>query len=94
MICGLKELRFVGSQTFVNFRSYEIFLQAEHSYKLNPKLLAQLQHCEENQIPLAIVFGDSELEKGIVKLREVLTRKEDDVAVDQLADEIKKRLRN
>ncbi|KAL5276657.1 HARS family protein [Megaselia abdita] len=69
-------------------------IKAEHSYKLNPKLLAQLQHCEENQIPLAIVFGDSELEKGIVKLREVSTRKEEDVAVDQLADEIKKRLRN
>lgn len=71
-----------------------IILQAEHSYKLNPKLLAQLQHCEEQQIPLAVVFGDSELEKGIVKLREVTTRKEDEIALAELADEIKKRLRN
>ncbi|XP_067640242.1 histidine--tRNA ligase, cytoplasmic isoform X2 [Eurosta solidaginis] len=68
-------------------------IKAEHSYKLNPKLLAQLQHCEENQIPLAIVFGDSELTKGIVKLREVNTRKEEDIPLSALADEIKKRLR-
>ncbi|XP_061402201.1 histidine--tRNA ligase, cytoplasmic [Musca vetustissima] len=69
-------------------------IKAEHSYKLNPKLLAQLQHCEEQQIPLAVVFGDSELEKGIVKLREVTTRKEEDIAVTELANEIKKRLRS
>lgn len=61
---------------------------------MNPKLLAQLQHCEEQQIPLAVVFGDSELAKGIVKLREVSTRKEDDIPLANLADEIKKRLRN
>ncbi|XP_005179208.1 histidine--tRNA ligase, cytoplasmic isoform X2 [Musca domestica] len=69
-------------------------IKAEHSYKLNPKLLAQLQHCEEQQIPLAVVFGDSELEKGIVKLREVTTRKEDEIPVAELANEIKKRLRS
>lgn len=85
---------FVDALSFMQSDSCKLFLQAEHSYKLNPKLLAQLQHCEENQIPYAIVFGDSELEKGIVKLREVSTRKEEDVAVEQLADEIKKRLRN
>lgn len=56
--------------------------------------MAQLQHCEEQQIPLAVVFGDSELSKGIVKLREVSTRKEDDIPLANLADEIKKRLRN
>ncbi|KAI8127913.1 hypothetical protein FF38_08873 [Lucilia cuprina] len=69
-------------------------VKAEHSYKLNPKLLAQLQHCEEQQIPLAVVFGDSELSKGIVKLREVGSRKEEDIPLADLANEIKKRLRN
>jgi len=68
-------------------------VKAEHSYKLNPKLLAQLQYCEENSIPLAVVLGDSELERGVVKLREVLTRKEDEITIDSLAEEIKKRSR-
>lgn len=67
-------------------------IKAEHSYKANPKLLAQLQYCEEGQIPLAVVLGDGELERGVVKLREITTRKEDEVPVDSLVEEIRKRL--
>ncbi|XP_039958963.1 histidine--tRNA ligase, cytoplasmic isoform X2 [Bactrocera neohumeralis] len=69
-------------------------IKAEHSYKLNPKLLVQLQYCEENQIPFAVVFGDSELSKGVVKLREVSTRKEEEISLTELGNEIKKRLNN
>ncbi|XP_014097206.3 histidine--tRNA ligase, cytoplasmic isoform X1 [Bactrocera oleae] len=69
-------------------------IKAEHSYKLNPKLLVQLQYCEENQIPFAVVFGDSELSKGVVKLREVSTRKEEEITLAELGNEIKKRLNN
>ncbi|KAH8295888.1 hypothetical protein KR044_008262 [Drosophila immigrans] len=68
-------------------------IKAEHSYKLNPKLLAQLQHCEEHQIPLAIVLGDAELAQGVVKLREVSTRQEATVPLTELANEIRSRLK-
>merc|ERR1712066_1212103 len=37
-------------------------IRTEHSYKKNPKLLSQLQYCEENSIPLAVMVGTSELE--------------------------------
>lgn len=67
-------------------------IKSEHSYKLNPKLLAQLQHCEEQAIPFAIVLGDSELQRGVVKLREVNTRNEVEVSLDNLTEEIKRRL--
>lgn len=67
-------------------------IKAEHSYKSNPKLLAQLQHCEENQIPFALVLGDGELERGVVKLRDVTTRHEDEVPIDNLVEAIKWRL--
>lgn len=60
----------------------------EHSYKNNPKLLAQLQYCEESGIPLAIIIGESELARGIVKLREVATRKEVEVPREKLSEEI------
>ena len=50
--------------------------QTEHSYKAGPKLLQQLQYCEENLIPLAVVIGQSEIEKGVVKVRVVSTREE------------------
>ncbi|KAL1432766.1 hypothetical protein MTO96_012971 [Rhipicephalus appendiculatus] len=59
-------------------------LKVEHSYKQNPKLLAQLQYCEERSIPLAIIIGESELQKGVVKLRKVATREEFEVPRDKL----------
>lgn len=67
-------------------------INAEYSYKLNPKLLVQLQHCEENGIPLAIILGDSELERGMVKLRQVATRTDEEIPIDALVEEIRKHL--
>ncbi|XP_026847064.1 histidine--tRNA ligase, cytoplasmic isoform X1 [Drosophila persimilis] len=66
-------------------------IKAEHSYKLNPKLLVQLQHCEEHQIPLVVVLGDAELAQGLVKLREVTTRQETSVKLEDLPGEIRRR---
>uniref|UniRef100_A0A336KFP6 histidine--tRNA ligase n=1 Tax=Culicoides sonorensis TaxID=179676 RepID=A0A336KFP6_CULSO len=68
--------------------------KAEHSYKQNPKLLAQLQHCEDNQIPFALILGDSELSRGVVKLREVQSRNEVEVSIENLAAELKQRLKS
>lgn len=45
-------------------------------YKRNPKLLSQLQHCEESGIPLVAILGEQELKTGVVKLRDVATRDE------------------
>nr|XP_015834771.1 PREDICTED: histidine--tRNA ligase, cytoplasmic isoform X1 [Tribolium castaneum] len=66
--------------------------KVEHSYKKNPKLLVQLQHCEEYGIPLAVILGESEIQRGVVKLREVKSRNEVEVPRTQLADEIRKML--
>lgn len=71
---------------------WNVGIRAEHSYKLNPKLLVQLQYCEEHSIPFAVVFGDAELERGVVKLREVFSRTETEVKLNELAEEIKKRV--
>ena len=40
-------------------------LKAEQSNKKNPKLLDQLQHCEEKGIPYAIIIGQAELDAVI-----------------------------
>uniref|UniRef100_A0A182W2L3 histidine--tRNA ligase n=1 Tax=Anopheles minimus TaxID=112268 RepID=A0A182W2L3_9DIPT len=66
--------------------------KAEHSYKLNPKLLDQLQHCEEFQIPYAIILGNDELKRGFVKLREISSRQELEVTLDTLIEELRRRL--
>lgn len=67
-------------------------IKTEHSYKKNPKLLAQLQHCEENEIPWAIIIGEGEVARGVVKLREIVTRQEEEVKREDLVEEVLKRL--
>uniref|UniRef100_A0A667XFT0 histidine--tRNA ligase n=1 Tax=Myripristis murdjan TaxID=586833 RepID=A0A667XFT0_9TELE len=51
-------------------------IKAEVMYKKNPKLLSQLQHCEDSGIPLVAILGEQELKDGVVKLRTVATREE------------------
>ncbi|OBS66662.1 hypothetical protein A6R68_04806 [Neotoma lepida] len=51
-------------------------IKAELLYKKNPKLLNQLQYCEEAGIPLVAILGEQELKDGVVKLRSVTSREE------------------
>ncbi|XP_039182009.1 histidine--tRNA ligase, cytoplasmic-like isoform X2 [Crotalus tigris] len=67
-------------------------IKAEMLYKKNPRLLEQLQYCEETGIPLAIIVGEQELNDGVVKLRDVVTRKEVNIPQENLIEEIKRRL--
>jgi len=50
--------------------------QTEQSYRANPKFLTQIQYCEDNGIPLAVVIGEDEISKNIVKIRNVVTKAE------------------
>lgn len=71
---------------------WEAGFKAEHSYKNNPKLLQQLQHCEEQQIPIALVLGESEIERNVVKMRVVSTREEEEVPKAQLIEKLRGKL--
>lgn len=64
-------------------------IKSEMSYKRNPKLLNQLQYCEENGIPFVIMIGSGELEQGTVKIRNVGTRVETVVTRSQMVDALK-----
>ena len=52
-------------------------------------MLNQLQYCEENGIPYAVIIGESELQKGVVKLRTIATREEAEVPRAELVQTIK-----
>ncbi|XP_060630149.2 histidine--tRNA ligase, cytoplasmic-like [Anolis sagrei] len=67
-------------------------IKAEMFYKKNPKMLKQLQYCEERGIPLVAILGQQELNDGVVKLRDVITRNEINVPKEKLIEEIKRRL--
>lgn len=60
--------------------------QAELLYKKNPKLLNQLQYCEEAGIPLVAIIGEQELKDGVVKLRAVASREEVSRRAGRLSD--------
>merc|ERR1719309_743061 len=68
-------------------------VRTEHSYKKNPKMLTQLQYCEETGIPLAVVIGESEIASGIVKLRDISSREEVEVKRDELVSTLTDRLK-
>ncbi|XP_028177393.1 histidine--tRNA ligase, cytoplasmic isoform X1 [Ostrinia furnacalis] len=69
-------------------------IKAEQSYKKNPKMLTQLQHCEEYGIPLAVVLGESELKRGVVKIRHIKSRSEEEIPRGKLLSEITERIAN
>jgi len=50
--------------------------QTEQSYRVNPKFLTQIQYCEDNGIPVAVVIGEDEISKNVVKIRNVATKAE------------------
>jgi len=55
-------------------------IKAEYPHKANPKMLDQIQYCEAKGIPLMVVVGEGELQRGVVKLRDVAERKEREVS--------------
>ena len=55
---------------------WEANIKTEYSYKANPKILHQLQYCEENGIPFTVIIGEEEIKNNVVKLRDVNTRNE------------------
>ncbi|KAL0269022.1 UNVERIFIED_CONTAM: hypothetical protein PYX00_010766 [Menopon gallinae] len=67
-------------------------IKAEQMYKQKAKLLQQLQYCEERQIPIAVILGSSEISKGVVKIRNIVTREEQEVPRSELGDVLKKKL--
>ena len=69
-------------------------IKTEHSYKKNPKMLNQLQYCEDNGILLAIVIGESEIAGGVVKLRDIGSRAEVEVKRENMIENIRSRLSN
>ncbi|KAM5298604.1 histidine--tRNA ligase, cytoplasmic isoform 4-T4 [Ctenodactylus gundi] len=66
-------------------------IKAELLYKKNPKLLNQLQYCEEAGIPLVAIIGEQELKDGVIKLRSVASREEVDIRREDLVEEIRRR---
>jgi histidyl-tRNA synthetase len=56
--------------------------------------LHQLQYCEDNKIPFAVIIGEDEIKNNVVKLKDVNSRAEETVTRDKLVELLKEKLRN
>uniref|UniRef100_A0A915K8K5 histidine--tRNA ligase n=1 Tax=Romanomermis culicivorax TaxID=13658 RepID=A0A915K8K5_ROMCU len=67
-------------------------INAEIAYKNNPRMLDQLQYCEAKGIPIAVIIGESEIQEGVVKLRDIPSREETSVPRSQLIGVLRAKL--
>jgi histidyl-tRNA synthetase len=59
----------------------------------NRSLKNQLEYADSMRIPLVVILGPKELQKGIVKIRNMKTRDETEVKTNKLAEEVVRRLK-
>ena len=67
-------------------------IAAEITMKRKVKPLDQFNYCEKNSIPIAVVLGPGELEKGIVKIRRISDRFEVEAPRDNFIKIVKELL--
>ncbi|GKT83569.1 histidyl-tRNA synthetase [Colletotrichum tofieldiae] len=69
-------------------------VKAEFLYKVKPKLPPQFKAAESNATPFAIILGDDEVQKGVVRIKELGLPRKDGELVDMasLVPEVQKRL--
>ena len=71
---GIKVRKRGYTYMYVLFCLWEI--QAEMSYKENPRFLDQIQYCEREKVPFMVIVGVDEKDKGGVKIRNVRSQTE------------------
>ena len=68
-------------------------IAAEFAYKENPKLPAQLTFAYDNNIPFAVIFRNEKITKGIVKIKDLLSKNETEVKREDLVNHLRALIR-
>lgn len=83
---------------YTNLPTNTIF-QAEFLYKIKPKLPNQFKAAETNGVPFAVIMGEDEIAKGLVKIKEMGLKEGHpekdgvDVKLTDLVNEIRLRIK-
>ncbi|KAF9344844.1 Cytoplasmic and mitochondrial histidine tRNA synthetase [Mortierella sp. AD094] len=72
-------------------------IKAEFAYKLKPRTQNQWDACDRDMIPFAVIVGGDEIEKGLVKIKDMRTKDESqkgglEYPRTEMISELKKRL--
>jgi histidyl-tRNA synthetase len=68
-------------------------VKAEFGFKPNPKMGDQLGYALEQGVPLMVLFGDDELARGVVKVKDMAAKTEEVVALDSVAEHLARRVK-
>lgn len=76
----------VGSQLWASG------IKAEFGYKANPQMADQLSYALKAGIPLMVLFGETEVSEGVVKVKDLAAQSEDTMPVAGLVEDLRRRL--
>jgi histidyl-tRNA synthetase len=65
---------------------------AEYLYSENPNMKKQIECVTDSRIPFMAIVGEDELARGVVKVKDVESKEQIEVALDDLVDLIKSKL--
>ncbi|KAJ1965953.1 Cytoplasmic and mitochondrial histidine tRNA synthetase [Dimargaris xerosporica] len=76
---------------------WENDIKAEYMFKAKPRLQAQFDVCNKDLIPFSVIIGKDELEKGIVKIKDMRNKNTEEargveVPRARMIQELKQRL--
>ncbi|PRT53700.1 Histidine--tRNA ligase, mitochondrial [Wickerhamiella sorbophila] len=86
---------FLPERMKVAKKLWEAGIEAEFIYKSKPKLQKQFEAAEKSGCPLAVILGQEEFNKGVVKVKELGLGEQDkgvDISVDEMVDYVRKKL--
>lgn len=64
-------------------------ISAEYPHQDNPKFKKQLDTALERSIPFVLVFGEEEMAKGTVKVKDMNKHTEEEVLLSQLVEHLR-----
>jgi len=67
-------------------------IRAEMLLKTDPKLSKQLDYATANNIPFTIIFGQREVTNNTVKIKESISRIEEEISRDQVVDRLSQKI--
>lgn len=72
---------------------WEAGIKAEFGFKPNPKMGDQLNFCLDNYIPFMVLVGETELQDGVIKIKNLSEREESTVPRNEMVAALRQLLR-
>eukprot|EP01028_Stygiella_incarcerata_P013549 TRINITY_DN82766_c0_g1_i1.p1 TRINITY_DN82766_c0_g1~~TRINITY_DN82766_c0_g1_i1.p1 ORF type:complete len:979 (+),score=338.24 TRINITY_DN82766_c0_g1_i1:117-3053(+) len=83
---------FLAARMEISRRLWAGGIAAEYLYSENPNMKKQIEYVTDSRIPFMAIIGEDELARGVVKVKDVESREQIEVKLEDLVDVIKSKL--